>query len=99
MKDLYNVIKGPVLTEKSALFQESADSGSRVVLKVDPRANKIEIKNAVEKLFDVKVGSIKTASMPGKKKRMGLKSVGRTSDWKKAYVTLSEGEINLLEEL
>jgi large subunit ribosomal protein L23 len=71
----------------------------KVVFRVNPRANKIEIKQAVEQLFDVKVASVRTASMRGKKKRVGIKSMGRTSDWKKAYVTLSEGEINFLDEL
>jgi len=96
MKVIYNVIKGPCLTEKSTLLQETQGT---VAFKVDPRANKIEIKNAVESLFDVKVAYVKTVSMHGKKKRVGLKSVGKTNDWKKAYVTLSEGEINFLEEL
>jgi large subunit ribosomal protein L23 len=47
----------------------------------------------------VKVSTVKTASVRGKQKRMGIKSLGRSSDWKKAYITLSEGEINFLEEL
>lgn len=96
MKEVFNIIKGPCLTEKSNVLQEMQGT---VTFKVDPRANKIEIKRAVESLFDVKVAQVKTASMRGKKKRVGIKSVGKTSDWKKAYVTLSEGEINFLEEL
>jgi large subunit ribosomal protein L23 len=96
MKELHNVIKGPRLTEKATILQEMQGT---VVFKVDPRANKIEIKKAVENLFDVKVASVKTVSMHGKYKRMGAKSLGRTSDWKKAYITLSEGEINFLDEL
>ena len=96
MKELFNIIKGPCLTEKSNILQETQGT---VAFKVDTRANKIEIKQAVEALFDVKVAQVKTASMRGKKKRVGIKSVGKTSDWKKAYVTLSEGEINFLEEL
>jgi large subunit ribosomal protein L23 len=96
MNDLHNIIKGPCLTEKATVVQEMQGT---VVFKVDPRANKIEIRNAVEKLFDVKVKSVKTVSMRGKQKRMGVKSLGRTSDWKKAYITLSEGEINFLDEL
>ncbi len=96
MNDLHNIIKGPCLTEKATVVQEMQGT---VVFKVDPRANKIEIRQAVEKLFDVKVKSVKTVAMRGKQKRMGIKSLGRTSDWKKAYITLSEGEINFLDEL
>ncbi len=96
MKILHEVIKSPCLTEKSNLLQELQGT---VVFKVHPRANKIEIKQAVEKLFDVKVASVKTASMRGKQKRIGVKSLGRTKDWKKAYISLSEGEINFLDEL
>ncbi len=96
MKNLYSVLKSPCLTENSNLLQEYQGT---VVFKVDPRANKIEIKRAVEELFDVKVARVRTAKVLGKKRRVGLKSVGRTSDWKKAYITLSEGEINFLDEL
>ncbi|HHO48579.1 MAG TPA: 50S ribosomal protein L23 [Desulfobacteraceae bacterium] len=96
MKDLYEVIKSPCLTEKSNLLQEVQGT---VVLKVDPRANKYEIKQAVESLFNVKVGHVRTTKVQGRKRRVGIKSVGRTKDWKKAYVTLSEGTINFLEEL
>jgi len=96
MKVLYDVIEKPCLTEKSNIQQELF---SKVVFRVHPDANKIEIKKAVEKLFNVKVADVRTARIQGKKKRVGLKSVGRTSNWKKAYVTLSEGEINFLDQL
>lgn len=96
MNNIYTVIKKACLTEKGNLLQESQ---SKVVLKVSTVANKIEIKNAVEKLFNVKVSKVATANMSGKKKRVGAKSFGRTSDWKKAYITLSEGKINFLDEL
>ncbi len=96
MKVLFDVIKAPCLTEKSNLLQEIHNT---VVFKVNPAANKIEIKKAVEDLFNVKVQSVKTAKMHGKKRRVGAKSVGYASDWKKAYITLSEGEINFLDEL
>ncbi len=95
MKDIYTVLKGPCLTEKAALLQE--DDG-KVVFKVHPKANKIEIKQAVEKMFNVKVKDVRTANMHGKQKRVGQK-IGFTSDWKKAYVTLLEGEINFADEL
>ncbi len=96
MKVLFDVIRKPCLTEKSNLLQEIQNT---VTFKVDPRANKIEIKKAVEELFDVKVQSVRTTSVKGKKRRVGVKSTGRTNDWKKAYVSLSEGEINFLDEL
>ncbi|HEB49179.1 MAG TPA: 50S ribosomal protein L23 [Desulfobulbus sp.] len=96
MKVLYDVVKSPCLTEKSNILQELQGT---VVFKVNPRANKIEIKQAVENLFNVKVASVRTANMHGKRKRVGIKSVGMTSNWKKAYITLSEGEINFLDEL
>jgi large subunit ribosomal protein L23 len=96
MKVVFDVIKKPCLTEKSNLLQEIQRT---VTFKVDPRANKIEIKNAVEELFDVKVSSVRTTSVKGKKRRVGTKSTGKTNDWKKAYVSLSEGEINFLDEL
>lgn len=96
MKVIFDVIKGPCLTEKSNLLQEIQNT---VVFKVNPRSNKIEIKKAVEDLFNVKVQSVKTAMVQGKKRRVGIKSVGRTNNWKKAYITLSEGEINFLDEL
>ena len=96
MKVIYDVIKSSCLTEKANYLQESQN---KVVFKVDSRANKIEIKKAVEKLFNVTVSAVATANMAGKFKRVGAKSSGKTSDWKKAYVTLSEGRINFLEEL
>ena len=96
MKVLHNVVKGPCLTEKSNRLQEA---NGAIVFKVDSRANKIEIGQAVEQMFDVKVASVRTTMVRGKKKRVGLKSVGRSSDWKKAYITLSEGEIDFLAEL
>lgn len=95
MKNLYDVLRGPCLTEKAALLQE--DDG-KIVFKVNPKANKIEIKLAVEMMFNVKVRDVRTASMHRKQKRVG-RHIGYTSDWKKAYVTLSEGEINFADEL
>ncbi|MCL2789342.1 MAG: 50S ribosomal protein L23 [Desulfobulbus sp.] len=96
MKAIYDIIKCPCLTEKGNFLQESQN---KVVFEVDDRANKIEIKKAVEKLFNVKVSKVSTANMTGKQKRVGAKSIGRTSDWKKAYITLAEGKINFLDEL
>jgi len=95
MKNIYNVLQGPCLTEKAALMQEE---NGKIVFKVHPKANKIEVKKAVELMFNVKVKDVKTVSLHGKKKRVG-RTVGFTNDWKKAYVTLSEGTINFADEL
>jgi large subunit ribosomal protein L23 len=95
MKNIYSVLQGPCLTEKAALMQEE---NGKIVFKVHPKANKIEVKNAVELMFNVKVKDVKTVTLRGKKKRVG-KTVGFTNDWKKAYVTLSEGTINFADEL
>ena len=96
MKVVYDVIKRPCLTEKGNHLQETQD---KVVFAVDPRANKIEIKAAVEQLFNVKVSKVATSNISGKQKRVGARSAGKTSDWKKAYITLAEGKINFLDEL
>ncbi len=91
--NLYDVIKKPCLTEKATELE------NKVVVKVDRRANKHEIKDAMEKLFNVKVDSVRTVSLRGKQKRLG-RHFGRTSDWKKAYITLAEGEkLDFLENL
>ena len=95
MKNIYGVLKGPVLTEKAAILQEI---DGQVVFKVHPKSNKIEIKRAIELMFDVKVKDVRTASMRGKEKRVG-KTVGHTKEWKKAYVSLAEGEINFTDEI
>ena len=95
MNDLFGIIKGPCLTEKTDQLQENY---GKVVLKVDMRANKIEIKKAVEKNFYVKVKNVRTARVNGRQKRVG-RNVGYTSSWKKATITLSEGKINFLEDL
>ena len=92
---IFDVIKRPRLTEKSARLQEERNT---VVFSVATDANKIQIKEAVEKLFNVKVAKVATAHVLGKKKRGRLR-VGRTRDWKKAYVTLAEGKIDFLENL
>ncbi|MEN8198839.1 MAG: 50S ribosomal protein L23 [Thermodesulfobacteriota bacterium] len=95
MKSDHRILRGPCLTEKANLQQEVENT---VVFKVDPQANKIEIKKAVEQMFDVKVKDVRTTNMHGKQKRVG-RFTGFTNDWKKAYVTLSEGEINFADQL
>ncbi len=82
------VLKLPVITEKSTHVKENLRT---VTFKVLRDANKIEIKDAVEKIFKVKVQSVRTANFHGKKRRQGRYS-GRRPDWKKAYVTLKQGE-------
>jgi len=85
---MYGVIKRPVLTEKTTLQKEQSN---QITLEVDRRANKIEIKEAVEKIFKVKVLDVQSMLVRGKTKRLGRFS-GRRSDWKKAIVTLKPGE-------
>ena len=82
------ILKLPVITEKSTGLKDNLRT---VAFKVLRGANKIEIKDAVEKIFKVKVQSVRTATFHGKKRRQGRYS-GRRPDWKKAYVTLKEGE-------
>lgn len=81
------IIKAPVITEKSANI--SAD-GKKVVLKVSKDANKVQIRQAVEKAFDVKVTNVNTLNVRAKKKRVG-RYEGKTKAYKKAIVTLAEG--------
>ena len=88
MKDPYCVLRRPLITEKSNLMKEEFN---QIAFEVDRRANKIEIKEAVKKLFNVHVIKVRTFTMLGKRKRMG-RTEGRTSSWKKAIVTLKEGE-------
>ncbi len=83
-----DVLKLPVITEKST---HSKDNLNTLTFKVARSANKHDIKAAVEKIFKVKVESVRTALFHGKIRRQGRYS-GRRPDWKKAYVTLKEGE-------
>lgn len=85
---LHQIILAPVVSEKST---RSAEKHNQVVFKVLRDARKPEIKAAVEKLFNVKVEAIRTLNVKGKSKRFGA-SMGVRSDWKKAYVTLAEGQ-------
>lgn len=85
MRDPHDIIKRPIVTEES--MNNMADKKYTFV--VDKKSNKTEIKNAVEKIFGVKVASVNTMNMLGKKKRMGT-SIGKRADWKKAIVTLTE---------
>jgi large subunit ribosomal protein L23 len=86
--NIYSVIKKPHVTEKTSL---GSDSSNTVAVVVDRDANKIEIKQAVESLFKVKVDAVRTVNVAGKVKRVG-RNFGKRSNWKKAYVTLQEGQ-------
>ncbi len=87
----YEVIKSPLVSEKALnLRDRSLNVGQLVAFRVDRRSKKADIKNAVEKLFNVKVRSVNTANCKGKTVRRG-RYVGKKSDWKKAYVTLAPG--------
>ena len=89
MKDTkyLEILKAPVITEKS----ENARNEGKYTFKVDPRANKIEIKEAIEKIFNVKVKAIRTLNVKPKKRRVG-RYTGLTNRYKKAIVTLAEGQ-------
>lgn len=89
MKDLYNVIKTIRLSERATILGEKFNE---YVFVVDPRANKIEIKQAVESIFGKKVADVRTMNYAGKKKRERRADYGRTNHWKKAIVRLKDGE-------
>ena len=85
---IQDVIRRPLITEKSSAQRETAHV---LALEVDPRANKIDIRRAVETQFKVKVADVRVATCHGKVRRQG-RFAGRRADWKKAYVRLAEGE-------
>ena len=89
MKDIFQVIKNVRLSEKASLLQET---NNEVVLEVDRRANKYEIKQAVENLFDKTVVAVRTANYDGKARRKRRSDAGTTKSWKKAIVRLKDGE-------
>jgi large subunit ribosomal protein L23 len=86
--DIYKVIKEPHIAEKGSIQKELFN---QITFKVDKRANKVEIRRAVELLFKTKVLEVKTLNMKGKKRRVG-RSFGKKPDWKKAIVKLAPGE-------
>lgn len=85
---IQDVIRRPLITEKSSVQRELSNT---VAFEVDRRANKIDVKRAVEAQFKVKVAEVRIAGMHGKVRRQG-RFEGRRPDWKKAYVRLAEGE-------
>ncbi|MGZ5442258.1 MAG: 50S ribosomal protein L23 [Thermoanaerobaculia bacterium] len=82
------IIRRPLVTEKSTILREE---GNVLAFEVDPQANKIEVKKAVEELFKVKVEEVRLFNVRGKMKRMG-RWAGKRRDWRKAYVRLKAGE-------
>lgn len=86
--NLHKIIIRPIVTEKSVLAKENENV---IAFEVARGANKIEVKKAVEKLFEVKVDDVRLLNVRGKVKRLG-RNVGRRPNWRKAYVRLAEGE-------
>lgn len=89
MKDAYDFIQNILLTEKATLLSEKCN---QYVFRVNPSANKIQIKRAIEQIFNKKVVAVNTANYAGKKKRERRADFGRRPHWKKAVITLKEGE-------
>ena len=87
-KKAYEILRRPLITEKSTVEK---DKGNKLVFEVDQRANKIEIKQAVEQMFKVNVLDVTTMTMRGKKKRVG-RFFTKRPDWKKAMVTIKPGQ-------
>jgi large subunit ribosomal protein L23 len=85
--ELHQIIKKALITEKSTIARDAANQYN---FEVHTRANRIEVGRAIEKLFKVKVLSVRVMNVPGKKKRTG-KTMGQRSSWKKAVVTLAPG--------
>ena len=88
MKNVYDIVAAPLITEKGTMVSEL---GNQVVFRVRRDANKDEIRRAIETLFKVKVEKVRTPHLLGKIRRVG-KHAGRRPAWKKAYVTLAEGQ-------
>ena len=82
-----DIILGPIITEKSANI---AGNGDKIVFKVKPNTNKVQIKQAIEKIYNVKVDKVNTINVRPKKKRVG-RYTGTTTKYKKAIITLAEG--------
>ena len=91
----YEILRRPIITEKSIMLQEQ----SKYTFEVALRANKIQIRQAVETAFDVNVVAVNTMRVRGKMRRVG-RNQGRTRSWKKAVVTIQEGQrIEIFEGL
>lgn len=91
------VIKAPLITEKGTFVAEKA---GQIIFKVDAAATKHDIRRAVEELFNVEVEAVRTVNYLGKARKRFGRAVGRDAGWKKAYVTLAEGQqVDLLEKV
>lgn len=88
MKYAHEILLRPIVTEKSMLAREN---NNQYVFRVNPNATKLDITNAVEKAFSVKVVEVRTVNVLGKKKRRG-RLMGKRADWKKAIVRLAQGD-------
>ncbi len=86
--NVYEILRGPCVTEKSETIRALEQS---LCFRVHPNATKTDIKNAVQKVFSVKVSGVRTANFKGKPRRQG-RTAGYRPNWKKAYVKLAEGE-------
>ena len=93
MKDPYRIVHTMLVTEKGT---ELAETLKKYTFKVARDANKIEIRHAVEALFDVRVAAVNVMNRSGKRKRLRRAKYGRRPDWKKAVVSLSEGTIEVI---
>ncbi len=98
MNNVWEILKSPVVTEKSVILKEDSSeensdrkAGQVLTFRVDKKATKPEIKSAVEEIFNVKVSTVRTVQYEGKVKKRGRQE-GRRPSWKKAYVTLKKGE-------
>jgi len=92
MRTIWDIIKAPVITEKALIAKEATRDGRQLLtFRVDRRATKLEIKEAVERIFNVKVDRVRTVNYQGKVVRR-YRTEGRRPAWKKAYVTLKAGE-------
>lgn len=98
MNNVWEILKSPVVTEKSVILKEDSSdentgrkAGQVLTFRVDKKATKPEIKSAVEEIFNVKVATVRTVQYEGKVKKRGRQE-GRRPSWKKAYVTLRKGE-------
>ncbi len=86
--DPFYIVKRPVITEESTIQTQTRN---QYVFNVDPRANKHQIRDAIERMFDVKVVSVNTMNYVGKVRRRG-RTLGRRANWKKAVITLRQGD-------
>ncbi|HIJ55324.1 MAG TPA: 50S ribosomal protein L23 [Deltaproteobacteria bacterium] len=84
----YEIVRRPLITEKTTIQKESFN---QVTFEVERKANRVEIKRAIEKIFNVRVAAVRTMQITGKVKRRG-RILGKRKDWKKAIVTLMPGE-------